>query len=392
MKNDKKLKVIELFAGIGAQNAALSMSGIKYETVAVSEIDNKTYLAYCALNNECPPNLGDITKVERLPKCDLVTFSAPCTDISSAGQRRGMEEGSGTRSSLLFEVARILEHTPETDRPDHLIGENVSSIINKKNFNHFDKFIKRISCLGYSCKYCILNAKDFGIPQNRKRCFIIFNRTNNIQFPKGWELDKCMEDVLEEEVDIKYYLSQKAIDGFLLHKQKQKERGRGFGFLPLSSKDIAHTVTTKEGYRSDSNYIIQGCNQIVNLNKGKYDSNNRVYDVRGCSPTISTYQGGDTQAKILISNIEQKYVGRAGILVVDGKPYNIRRITPRECFRLFGFTEEQINRVFSLQIGNKTFSNSSLYKMAGNSIVVPVLSEIFKKMFIEKTPQQYLFD
>jgi len=327
------IRVVELFSGIGAQNAALRMSGLEYEITAVCEIDEKAYLSYCALNNECPPNLGDITKVERLPKCDLVTFSAPCTDISNAGRRKGMEEGSGTRSSLIFEVARVIEHTPEEDRPVYLLGENVPAIVNKKNFQHLMRFVERMSNLGYSFRYSLLNAKDFGVPQDRKRCFMIFSRIDMPEFPKGWALDKCLADVLEEEVDAKYYLSQEAIDGIVFHKKKQSE---------------------------DS--VIRGCDRVADLNKWRYKSANRVYSTNGCSPTIMTS-------------------GPLGVIIIDGEPYRIRRLTPRECFRLFGFTEEQIDRVFALEFKGKRISDSALYKIAGNSIVVPVLSEIFKSMY-----------
>jgi len=344
------IRVVELFSGIGAQNAALRMSGLEYEIVAVSEIDEKAYKAYCALNDECPPNFGDITKVERLPKCDLVTFSAPCTDISNAGLKKGMEEGSGTRTSLIFEVARVIENTPERERPTYCLGENVPDIVNKKNLKHFMRFVQRMSNLGYSCRYSLLNAKDFGIPQNRKRCFMIFSRIGMTEFPKGWALDKCLEDVLEEKVDAKYYLSQKAIDGLIFRKKRQEANGNGFGFKPLTPKDIAHTITTGEGYRSNSSYILE-------IAKTSFDSDR---------------------------------VGQVGVIIIDGESYSIRHLTPRECFRLFGFTEEQIDRVFSLVIGKKNISNCTLYKIAGNSIVVPVLSEIFKTMYGKQSPT--LFD
>jgi len=306
-----------------------------------------------------------------------------------------MEEGSGTRTSLIFEVARVIEQTPEEDRPVYLLGENVPDIVNKKNLKHLMRFVQRMSNLGYSCRYSLLNAKDFGVPQNRERCFMIFSRIGITEFPKGWALDKCLEDVLEEKVDGKYYLSQKAMDGFVFHRKKQSENG-----------------------------VIQGCDQVADLNRGGYESTNRVYSTKGCSPTINTYQGGQTQAKILIrnntklgyieaesgdgiildqpnSNTKRERVqrgmsptimtsGQVGVIIIDGESYSIRHLTPRECFRLFGFTEEQIDRVFSLVIGKKNISNCTLYKIAGNSIVVPVLSEIFKTMYGKQSPT--LFD
>jgi len=261
-----------------------------------------------------------------------------------------MEEGSGTRTSLIFEVARVIEHTPEEDRPVYLLGENVPDIVNKKNLKHFMRFVQRMSALGYSCKYDILNAKDFGVPQNRNRCFMIFSRAGISDFPTGRPLDKCLMDVLEQNVSEKYYLSQKAMDGLIFRKKRNEANGNGFGFKPLTPKDIAHTVTTGEGYHSNSSYILE-------IAKTSFDSDR---------------------------------VGQVGVIIIDGESYSIRHLTPRECFRLFGFTEEQIDRVFALEFKGKRISDSALYKIAGNSIVVPVLSEIFKTMYGKQSPT--LFD
>ena len=109
-----KLRIVELFAGIGAQAMALEQLGIPYEST-VCEIDRNAYASYCAIHGDTP-NLGDITKVEHLPDCDLMTYSFPCQDLSVAGKRRGMSEGSGTRSSLLWEVSRLLMDAIERER------------------------------------------------------------------------------------------------------------------------------------------------------------------------------------------------------------------------------------------------------------------------------------
>lgn len=422
------IRVVELFSGIGAQNAALKMSGLEYEIVAVCEIDEKAYRAYCALNDECPPNLGDISQVERLPRCDCVTFSAPCTDISNAGQRKGMEEGSGTRTALIYEVARVIENTPERERPMYCLGENVPDIVNRKNKKHFLRFVQRMQNLGYACTWKILNAKNFGVPQNRDRCFMIFSRVGMSDFPQGWQLDRCLADILEENVPEKYYLSQKAIEGLIVHRERHEANGNGFGFRPLTPDDIAHAVTTGEGYHNNSSYVIEiaktsfdsdnivdpigisntvcckhvpkiielidRCEHIGDLDLGSYEQTNRVYGVNGCSPAVTTSQGGQRQIKILIKNDYSNMVAseERGIIIIDGEFYSIRRLTPRECFRLFGFTEEEIDRVFALEFKGKRISDSALYKIAGNSIVVPVLSEIFRSIFTEKVRQPSLFD
>ena len=180
------LRVVELFAGIGAQAQALKNLGLDF-TSTVCEIDEKAYRSYCAIHGDTP-NLGDITKVEHLPECDLLTYSSPCQDISVAGRQRGMEQGSGTRSSLLWEVGRLLSDAKERGRgPDVLLMENVDAILNKKNIAEFNRWIEFLTNLGYTSSYKVLNAKDFGVPQNRKRCFMVSSLGGRrFIFPEGF--------------------------------------------------------------------------------------------------------------------------------------------------------------------------------------------------------------
>lgn len=172
MEDHLMIRMVELFAGIGAQAMALEELGIPF-TSTVCEIDKAAYRSYCAIHGDTP-NLGDITKVEHLPDCDLLTYSYPCQDLSVAGLQRGMVEGSGTRSSLLWEVGRLLTDAAERERlPEVLLVENVDAVLNRKNLPEFNRWIDRLKTMGYTSSYAVLNAKDYGVPQSRKRCFMV---------------------------------------------------------------------------------------------------------------------------------------------------------------------------------------------------------------------------
>ena len=163
------LKVIELFAGIGAQRKALQKANIEHQVIAISEIDKYAIQAYNAIHGDTT-NLGDITKIEKLPKADLWTYSFPCTDISLAGRMSGFEKDSGTHSSLLWEVQRLLSTANEDGTlPKFLLMENVKNLLSKKFKPLFDEWCKYLEGLGYKNFYKVLNAKDYGIPQNRER-------------------------------------------------------------------------------------------------------------------------------------------------------------------------------------------------------------------------------
>lgn len=226
------LKVVELFAGIGAQASALERLGIPF-TSTVSEIDQKSYRIYCAIHGETP-NLGDITKVEHLPECDLLTYSPPCQDISIAGRQKGLVEGSGTRSSLFWEVLRLLNDSNDRGNPPPiLVMENVDAIVNRHNRPHLERFINALNELGYNSSWSLLNSKDYGVPQNRSRFFMVSTLDNRTYvFPEKKPLEKRLKDMLEDNVDESYYLSKETIQKYNKHKETQKALGRGYGWLP----------------------------------------------------------------------------------------------------------------------------------------------------------------
>ncbi len=210
------IKVIELFAGIGSQREALKRANIEHEIVAISENDKYASKAYVLLHGPTN-NLGDIKNIVRLPKADLWTYSFPCTDISLAGKMKGFDKGSNTHSSLLWEVQRLLVVAKEKNElPKYLLMENVKNIVTKKFMPLFHVWLDYLDSLGYKNFYKILNAKDYGIPQNRERCFMISIRDKDAhyEFPKPTPLTKKLAELLENDVDEKYFLSEKLITCF----------------------------------------------------------------------------------------------------------------------------------------------------------------------------------
>jgi DNA (cytosine-5)-methyltransferase 1 len=219
--NNKPIRLIELFAGIGSQAKALKNIGVDFEHWRVCEFDNHAINSYNAVHGtnfatsditELIANDLGITDTDTYTY--LLTYSFPCQDLSTAGLGRGMEKGSGTRSGLLWEVERLLEECEEL--PQVLLMENVPQVHGKKNKEHFDKWIEFLESKGYSNFWQDLNAKDYGIPQNRNRCFMVSILGDyTFEFPKPIPLTLTLKDMLETEVDEKYYLSNKAIQGSL---------------------------------------------------------------------------------------------------------------------------------------------------------------------------------
>lgn len=331
-----KLRVFEAFAGIGSQRMALRNLNIPHEVVAISETDKFAIKSYMAIHGETL-NLGDISKIkiEDIPEHDLFTYSFPCQDISTAGKQASLKEGSETRSSLLWECKKIIENK----KPKYLLMENVKNLISKKHKPYFDKWLEYLENLGYTNYWKVLNAKDFGVPHNRERIFVVSILDNKEQyvFPEAKELDITLEDIFEEQVEEKYFLSDKANAKIARHGNKIVNNDN-----PKISCCI-HAGYSNMGGR-DQQYV------------------KTPYIFPKCS-TSDTMQGENTQSKILIEK--------------ENAPLRIRKLTPLECWRLMGFTDEDFYKAKNVGI-----SNTQLYKQAGNSIVVNVLEGIFKNLFL----------
>lgn len=201
------LKVFEAFSGYGSQSMALRNIKVPYEVVGISEINPYAIKAYMAVHGETK-NYGDISKIDKLPDCDLFTYSFPCQDISLAGTRAGLNEGSNTRSSLLWECKRLIE----TGKPKYLLLENVKNLVGKKNKADFDRWCAYLESLGYKNYWKVLNAKDYGIPQNRERVFMVSILGNQeFKFPDTVPLFCSWSHLLEKQIDSKYYLTDNGI-------------------------------------------------------------------------------------------------------------------------------------------------------------------------------------
>lgn len=295
------IKLLSLFSGIGAFEKALERQKLEYELVGFSEIDKFAIKSYCAIHNISEnKNLGDITKINinKIPDFDIMTWGFPCQDISIAGKLAGLKEGK-TRSGLYYEGYKILK----AKLPKYSIIENVRNLVSKRFLNEFNSIINDISGLGYNNYWKILNAKDFGIPQNRERIFLISIRKDiddgSFEFPEPQPLKLKLKDILENHVEEKYYLTEKGI-GRLIRRNnkllKDKEN-------PNISSCIVAGYYKMSG---DQNQYITDDNK-VNRITGLYDNGKEkhqagsIYNTNGLSPTLTTMdKGGDKKPYVLV--------------------------------------------------------------------------------------------
>lgn len=444
-KIDKPIRLIELFAGIGSQAKALERIGADFEHYRVCEFDKYAIKSYNAIHgtNFSTSDITQLTAkdlgiVDTNKYCYIMTYSFPCQDLSLAGKQKGMAKGENTRSGLLWEVERLLNECSEL--PQVLLMENVTQVHGKKNKEHFDEWIAFLESKGYSNYWKDLNSKNFGIPQNRNRTFMVSVLGNyTYEFPKEFPLQLRLKHLLEDSVDEKYYISNKGIEYITKRDGKYTQ-------ICDENTDIAKSAITAVGNQNwTGNFIKEPKCQLVGmLTGGKWDKlhdiSRRVYSGDGVSPTIHTSGGGQQEPKVIeprvIGGIGEKksnggtqwyqqdriydnecamsvttgfhpyykteeplaydeqngYIrkdGTVGTLTTDGsspkhnnrvvEDMRIRKLTPKECWRLMGFDDADFEKAAQYN------SNSQLYKQAGNSIVVDVLAHIFTQLFRKKT-------
>lgn len=363
---------------------------------------------------------GKDLEIEELDKYDyIMTYSFPCQDLSQAGKLGGMDEDSKTRSSMLWQVKRILDELKQENAlPQVLLMENVPQVIGKRNIKNMEKWDLFLSGLGYKSYIKNLIATDYGIPQIRNRTFMISILGDYAYtFPSPTPLKTKLSDLLEKEVDEKYFLSQKMLSCFM--EETKSGYPRKEQFLSSSKnpneKDIANTITTKAGTRPSDNFIIEMENVKKYKNyiswlddKGRINTqDHRAYD-GDLIGTIPAMERG--VPKILVPEKTKKgyalaeegdgvYINRPhqkrgvvqkgkiqtiktscddiGVVVrkeMTLSDLRIRKLTTRECFRAMGVKDEDYDKIAKNQ------SNSSLYHLAGDSIVVNVLMAIFKQL------------
>ena len=364
-----KLKLLELFGGIGACSKALERLGIDYEIVDYIEIDKYAVKSFNAIRNtNFEPQ--DICTWDKDVEVDLIMHGSPCQDFSLAGKQAGGDEGSGTRSSLMYETLRIVGKL----KPKYVIWENVKNVISKKHIHNFNNYIDRMSELGYTSYYQVLNAKDYGIPQNRERVFTISIR-NDIDkefiFPEKQELKLKLKDMLEEDVDEKYYLSEKMV--------KYISATGTANFRNPDCKinlDIARPLTTDQNKRAGTtNYLSDDLpNNYDLLLKSKQKQLTSLINK-------TNFEEGKVLNMDLYNQTTNEEISQTLTLpnhnsqrLFDG--LRIRKLTPKECWRLMGFDDESFEKVA------KVNSDTQLYKQAGNSIVVNVLEAILTNLLL----------
>jgi DNA (cytosine-5)-methyltransferase 1 len=309
---ESKFKFIDLFAGIGGIRIPFCKLGGK--CVFTSEVDTKAAEVYKNNYQEMPH--GDICQVpnEDIPCHDLLLAGFPCQPFSNAGLKAGFADE--TRGTLFFEIERILEY----HKPVSALLENVKGLVNHDKGQTFSIIERKLDDLGYWVKAIVLNAKDFGVPQNRERLYIVCLRKDlvrsiDFKFPVPPNRATKLGDILENDVDPKYTLSDTLWAGHVRRKEEHKINGNGFGYS-LFSSDSPYTSTISARYYKDGSEIL----------------------------------------------IEQK--------TADGQQLNPRKITPREAARLQGFPDK-----FKIHT-----SDSQAYKQFGNSVAVPVIAAIAKNL------------
>jgi DNA (cytosine-5)-methyltransferase 1 len=391
------MKVLELFAGIGACSVALKRIGIDVEIVDAVEIDKYAMASFNAIHNTNFVTQDITTYNKTFEDLDLICHGSPCQDFSIAGKQAGGDIGSGTRSSLMYETVRIVGQ----NRPKYVLWENVKNILSAKHKHNFDAYIQTMKTLGYNSYYQVLNAKDYGIPQNRERVYTISIRKDIdkgiFKFPEKEELKLRLKDMLEDKVDEKYYLDNAKIEK-IINSNFMQEKKR------IQEKEYSDTILARD-WKDPKCVRVGG---IFDTEKSKHQAGS-IYDKEGISPTLNIMQGGWRQPSIMINNATKKGYDEA----INGDSINlaypesqtrrdrvghqvsqtiqcndsmgvvnnlrIRKLTPKECWRLMGFSDLEFEKA-----KNVPTSNTQLYKQAGNSIVVDVLEKIFRNLFKEK--------
>ncbi|MCR1952735.1 DNA cytosine methyltransferase [Clostridium sp. DSM 100503] len=371
---------LDFFSGIGGFRLGMELAG--HRCVGHCEKDKYAEKSYREMHDikEGEWFAEDITKVraEELPRADVWCFGFPCQDISIAGRKEGF---NGDRSSLFFAVTRLIRETNEEDRPKYLFIENVRNLFSVNQGFDFLKLQIELAQIGYDCEWELLNSKDFGVPQNRERVYIIGHlrgRSTRKVFP----ITRSYKSIIVPGIacgDFRY------------------DKG-----LRIRENGVSPCLCARNSKMNNHNDLSSSIFVIGNINPSKKGMGGRVIDSNGIAPTLTTNKGvgmnilvreatkkgysvaehGDSiNLEYINSNDKRGRVGKSRVntlttsckhgVVLNGR---VRRLTPRECFRLQGWPDEYFDRAASV------CSDSQLYKQAGNGVTVNVIYEIAKKL------------
>ena len=416
---EQQLTFIDMFVGIGGFRSGMEKVG--HKCVGWVEWDKFARQSYRAMyDTEGEYNAKDIQQVrgQEIPNADVWCFGSPCTNISVAGNRVGLK---GEQSSMFFEVIRLLNERSWKEKPAVLLMENVKNLLSSNRGWDFATVINKMDEAGYDVEWEVFNS-SWTIPQNRERVYIVGHK-RGIEYKPVFpinrgELEKnrkynVLRDVLETSVDSKFYLSKDKVEQLLVNDKKStflntgkvkifgNTSNTGHGSEDVLQEDGVSKTLTATDYKHPVKVATE-VKQVGNISHstsfGGNPQTGRVYDESGLSPTLNTMQGGGREPKVLVepcltpdrvnkrqngrrfkNNDEPSFTltaaDRHGILLNNGKTYVIRKLTPLECWRLQGFTDEQFYKAKQAGV-----SNSQLYKQAGNAVTVPVVEAIAKQM------------
>lgn len=369
----KQIKIIELFGGIGSCTEALKRIGVNVEVVDYVEIDKFAVASYNAINGEnFEPQ--DITKWDKDLKCDLIMHGSPCQDFSLAGLGKGGDENSGTRSSLLYESLRIISKI----KPKYVIWENVKGVLSAKHKPNFDKYIQKMSDLGYENYYQVLNAKDYEIPQNRERIFVVSILGGGaFNFPKKKPLNTTFRDFLQDNPNAKYFYTPKS--QIYQHLKEAIKNDCIYQFCNMRKPKVREVKNqickTLEASMGTGGNLVP----IFKVDE-KYYLTQEQHEARQKSGYVCTKKEFLTSDLI---NTETARQYKGGQYFKENEIF--RKLTPLECWRLMGFSDDSFIKARSVN------SDTQLYKQAGNSIVVNVLMAIFEQLFLKVNHRTTLF-
>jgi DNA (cytosine-5)-methyltransferase 1 len=381
----EKLRIGTDFSGVGAFEHAVKRLNLEHKSIFACDIDKYARISYLANHDEPDYFPTDVYERE-IPTepLDFYVSTFPCQSFSLAGKRLGKNDKRGI---LFYNTHEFIQK----NNPRFFICENVKGLLSDDNGNTMNEIISLLGgksvngdhvwfphedSVPYHVYFKVMNAKKHGVPQNRERVFIIGIRDdgdNQFQFPKEEHLTRRLKDVLESEVDEKYFLSEKLLSYFADHKEIHKERGNGFKFEPHNEDTIAsNAISTKCGTRQTDPFIkVKSPNKAVQCNQGiivggKWnDFKNENGEKKGFEPLV------DGCSPTLLARARNDGSGMAA--VSDG--YQIRRLTPKECFRLMDFPDSHYENC-----KKEGVSDSQLYRQAGNSVVVKMFELLIKQL------------